>query len=259
MTTYVSSPDWEKLMEEARSVLKRFDDLRYDLRDYERRRDEVVRMYSTGQISREVFDSLMGELKQKMLPLVREYFQLKGRLRELEAQLRLATTRLSVEARASESSLYRASFEREQQIRSLLNRVGGVLESVQNALKNVSVERELRMLDVLLDVLTGDELKAWEGAIEEVIEGWGRARFTYASRIEELERKIEALNDAMKELEVRFAVGELDRGEYEVKRSALEREVGELQAQLEDLQGKLEDLDFIAARCRELLSRVRAG
>ena len=245
----------EKLVEEARTVLRQLGDLQYELRDYERRRGEILRMYSTGQISREVFDSLMGELRQKMLPLVKKYFELKAKLRELEAQLRIVVTRLSVEAKASESSVYRASFERDQRVRQMLSRVGSSLEDVQNALKSADVERELRMLDVLLDVLPKEEVEAWRQAIEEVAEGWAKARFSYAGRVEELERKIEALNDSLKELEVRFAVGEFDRGEYEVRRSAIEREIGELQAQLEELQEKLEDLDLIAARCREFLAK----
>jgi len=245
----------EKLIEEARSALRQLSDLQYELRDYERRRSEILRMYSTGQISQEVFDNLMGELRQKMLPLVRRYFELKAKLRELEAQLRLVVTRLSVEARASESSVYRASFERDQRVRQALSRIGGALEDVQNALKSADVERELRMLDVLLDVLPREEAEAWRQAISEVVDGWAKTRFSYAGRVEELERRIESLNVALRELEVRFAVGELDRGEYEARRSSLEREIGELQAQLEDLQEKLEDLDLIAARCREFLSR----
>jgi len=245
----------EKLVEEARSVLRQLSDLQYELRDYERRRSEILRMYSTGQVSKEVFDNLMGELRQKMYPLVRKYFELKAKLRELESQLRLVVTRLSVEAKASESSVYRASFERDQRVRQALSRVGSALEDVQRELKSADVERELRMLDVLLDALPREEMDLWRQALSEVVEAWSRTRFSYASRAEEIERRIENLNDALRELEVRFAVGEFERGEYEVRRSAIEREIGELQAQLEALQEKLEDLDLIAARCRELLSR----
>ncbi|MEM0460388.1 MAG: hypothetical protein QXP94_04805 [Thermofilaceae archaeon] len=245
----------EKLLEEARSAIRQFGDLQYELRDYEKRRSEVLRMYSTGQVSREVFENLMGELKQKMLPLVKRYFELKWRLRELESQLRLVVTKLSVEARASESSPYRASFERDQRLRATLSRVGSTLEDVQQTLRNVDAERELRMLDVLLDVLPREEVEAWRQAISEVLEGWSRTRFSYASRIEELERKLESLRDALRELEIRFAVGEYERGEYELRRSAAEREAGEVQAQLEELQERLEDLDLIAARCREFLAR----
>jgi len=245
----------EKLVEGARSLLRQLSDLQYELRDYERRRGEILRMYSTGQISKEVFDGLMGELRQKMYPLVRRYFELKAKLRELESQLRLVVTRLSVEARAAESSIYRVSLDRDQRVRQALSRVGGTLEDVQRELRNADVERELRMLDVLLDVLPREEMDVWRQALGEVVEAWSRTRFSYAGRIEEIERRIENLNDSLRELEVRFAVGEFERGEYEVRRSAIEREIGELQAQLETLQEKLEDLDLIAARCRELLSR----
>jgi chromosome segregation ATPase len=245
----------EKLVEEARNVLRQMSDLQYELRDYEKRRSEILRMYSTGQVSREVFEGLMGELRQKMYPLVRKYFELKAKLRDLESQLRLVVTRLSVEAKTSESSVYRASFERDQRVRQALSRVGSALEDVQRELKNADVERELRMLDVLLDALPREEADVWKQALGEVVEAWSRARFSYAGRIEEIERRIESLNDSLKELEVRFAVGEFERGEYEVRRSAIEREMGELQAQLEALQEKLEDLDLIAARCREYLAR----
>jgi len=245
----------EKLVEEARSVLRQLSDLQYELRDYERKRSEILRMYSTGQVSKEVFDNLMGELRQKMYPLVRKYFELKAKLRELESQLRLVVTRLSVEARASEGSVYRVSLDREQRVRQALSRVGGALEDVQRELKSADVERELRMLDVLLDALPREEMDLWRQALSEVVEAWSRTRLSYASRAEEIERRLENLNDALRELEIRFAVGEFERGEYEVRRSAIEREIGELQAQLEALQEKLEDLDLIAARCRELLSR----
>ncbi len=245
----------EKLVEEARSALRQLSDLQYELRDYERRRGEILRMYSTGQISKEVFDGLMGELKQKMYPLVRRYFELKAKLRALESQLRLVVTRLSVEAKASESSVYRASFERDQRVRQALSRVGSALEDVQRELRSADVERELRMLDVLLDALPKEEMDVWRSALSEVVEAWSRTRLSYAGRIEEIERRIENLSDSLRELEVRFAVGEFEQGEYEVRKSAIEREIGELQAQLEALQEKLEDLDLIAARCRELLSR----
>ncbi|MCS7104173.1 MAG: hypothetical protein NZ954_01225 [Thermofilaceae archaeon] len=245
----------EKVVEEARSTLKQLNDLQYELRDYERRRGEILRMYSTGQVSREVYEGLMNELRQKMLPIVKKYFEAKGGLRELESKLRLLVTRLSVEAKASESSLYRASFERDQRIRQVLNRVGGALEDVQNSLKSVDVERELRMLDVLLDALPREEVNVWRQAINEVVESWSRIRFSYAGRIEEIERRIETLNDMLRELEIRFAVGEFERVDYEARRSSTEKEMSELQSQLEGLQEKLEDLDLIAARCREFLKR----
>lgn len=245
----------EKVVEEARSTLKQLNDLQYELRDYERRRGEILRMYSTGQVSKEVYEGLMNELRQKMLPIVKKYFEAKGGLRELESKLRLLVTRLSVEAKASESSPYRASFERDQRIRQVLNRVGGTLEDVQNSLKSVDVERELRMLDVLLDALPKEEVNVWRQAINEVVESWSRIRFSYAGRIEEIERRIETLNDMLRELEIRFAVGEFERADYEARRSSTEKEMSELQSQLEGLQEKLEDLDLIAARCREFLKR----
>lgn len=246
---------WEKLIDEARSTLRKFEDLQFELRDYERKRNEIIRMYSTGQVSREVFDSLMSDLRMKLFPLVRSYFELKGKLKDLEGQLQLAVTRLSVETKAA-GEPYRGSFEieREQRIRQVLNRLGGALENVRAALKGVNPENELRLFDVILDELVGkDEGGAWKPAIKEVLDAWSRIRLTYASKSEEMERQIEQLNDSLRELEVRFLVGEFDRAEYETRRSALEKEIGELQSQLEGLQERLEDLDLIAARCRRFL------
>ena len=242
----------DKLLDEARTTLRELEELRLELRDYERRRNEILRMYSTGQVSRDVFDGLMSDLRQKILPMVKKYFELKSRLKELENRLSLVTTKLSVEVKAA-SEPFRASFERDQRMRQLLNRVGGVLENVRSALKSADAERELRLLDVLLDSLPRGEIESWKPSISEVLEEWSKIRFSYASRIEEIERRIEQLNDDLKLLEVRFLVGEFDRSEYEARRAAIEREIGELRSQLEALQEKLEDLDLIAARCRELI------
>lgn len=248
------SDQWEKLVDEARSTLRKFEELQLELRDYERKRNEIVRMYSTGQVSREVFDNLVSDLRVKLFPLVRSYFELKGKLRDLEGQLQLAVTKLSVETKAA-GEPYRGSFEieREQRIRQALNRLGGTLESVRAALKTTNPENELRLFDVILDELGKDEGNAWKPAIKEVLDAWSRIRLTYASRSEEMERQIEQLNDSLRELEVRFLVGEFDRAEYETRRSALEREIGELRSQLEGLQERLEDLDLTAARCRRFL------
>lgn len=247
------SEEGERLVEEARAALRELEDLLYELRDHERRRGEILRMFSTGQVTKEVYENLMSELKQKMAPLVKRYFELKNRLGILSSQLNVLTTRLRVEVRAASETSFRLSYERDQRIRQLLNRAGGTLEDVQRALKSVGVERELRFLEVLLDTVQGEGLEAWKDVTKEVIEEWSKARFSYASKIEELESQIESLRDSLRELEVRFLVGEFDRAEYEMRRASLERRVGELQGRLEELQERLEDLDLVAARCRELL------
>ncbi|MCD6358041.1 MAG: hypothetical protein DRJ96_01135 [Thermoprotei archaeon] len=247
------SEEGEKLVEEARNALREFEDLLYELRDYERRRGEILRMFSTGQVTREVYEKLMGELRQKMTPLVKRYFELKSRLRSMESRLNVLMTRLRVEVKTSSESPFRLNYERDQRMRQLLNRAGGTLEDVQRALKSVGVERELRFLEVLLDSIRGEDIEAWRDVVREVVEEWSKARFSYASKVEEIERQMESLHDLLRELEVRFLVGEFDRAEYEARRAGLERKVGELQEQLERLQERLEDLDLVAARCRELL------
>ncbi|MEM2794415.1 MAG: hypothetical protein QXY49_01015 [Thermofilaceae archaeon] len=95
------SDQWEKLVDEARSTLRKFEELQLELKDYERKRSEIVRMYSTGQVSKEVFDNLVSDLRVKLFPLVKSYFELKGKLRDLESQLQLTVTKLSVETKAA--------------------------------------------------------------------------------------------------------------------------------------------------------------
>lgn len=250
----------ERLVREARETLREYEELMLELRDYEKRRSEIYRMFSTGQVSKEVYEALMNDLRQSMLPLVERYFRMRVKLQQLASQLRMAVTKLQVEAKTIESP-FQLTYDRRQLVRYTLDRAGRVLEEVEHYLRSVSVERELRLIEILLDSLdygTGAGIvEEWRSAIENVLTRWSEARLSYAAKVDELRRKIEALQESLRELEIRFMVGEYDRSEYEVRRTRLEREVAELTAQLESLQNKLEDMDFIAARCKEVLVRLR--
>jgi len=249
--------DGEELIRKARETLREFEDLTFELRDYEKKRGEIGRMYSTGQIGREVYDKLMMELRAKTLPLVEKYFRLKTSLIELLGQLKVALTRLQVESRTRRLPIG-SMLERGQYVKQLMDRVGGAVESVERALKTIKVERELRLLETVLDELHDNRrmIEEWRGAIKSTLDKWSNERFSYASRIEELEKRMDELQDSLRELEVRYMVGEYDRVDYESRRAGIEREMGDIQAQLEDIQARLEDLDLIAARCRELMGEA---
>jgi len=246
--------EWEEVVQSAREKLRRFEDLLLDLRDYEKRQLEIERMFTTGQIDRGVYGELMMELKSKMLPLVEEYFKLKTTLVELASRLRVILTRLQVEDKTRQLPAG-SMLEKGPYVKQLMDRIGSTLESIENSLNSVKVEKELRLLDTVIDELQKNEalLAEWRSTVSSILERWAKERFNYASSIEDLERRAEELQEALKEVEVRFMVGEFDRVEYETKRAAMEREIGEVQSRLEEMQLKLEDLDLVAARCRSLV------
>jgi chromosome segregation ATPase len=91
--------------------------------------------------------------------------------------------------------------------------------------------------------------------VDSIIESWLVDKADLESELSDLEKDANNLREQLKELWVRFMVGEYDRGEYDAKRSRLEEDLSSINTRITELRDRLDTID---ERIIELTSVIGA-
>jgi chromosome segregation ATPase len=75
-------------------------------------------------------------------------------------------------------------------------------------------------------------------------------------RIMDLELQASQIRDNIKEVEVRFAVGEMDRNIYESKISALQSSLRKIEREISEIRNYIDEIDLKIFRSSELLREI---
>jgi len=254
-----------------------------------RRLKDAEQLLAREEISRNVYDSLRMEYFTQLMPYIERYFKLKSRLREYKDRLQVLLTRLKLESNkdstsriASAINLYRI----DSRYRFLANKSakpaeGEVSSPIKSPAKlNISeieaMLNELVRLESRIDVM--DEISLleeylsisikrnpnldkseWEQYLKTVMDRWSEVKSSYLRRLEDLEAKLNELSDAIRENEIRFAVGEYDHDTYNERRIALEKRLNSIKDEIETIQRNIESTDLRILRSLELLGGVKRG
>ena len=254
-----------------------------------RRLKDAEQLLAREEISRSVYESLRMEYFTQLMPYVERYFKLKFRLKEYKNRLQVLLTRLKLESNrgstsriASAIDLYRidsryrfltsksakpAEGEASSPVRPPMKLDLSEVEAMLNELirleSRIDVIDEISLLEEYLNISIKRnpnlDKSEWEQYLKAVMDRWSEVKSSYLRRLEDLETKLNELSDAIRENEIRFAVGEYDHDTYNERRIALEKRLNAIKDEIETIQRNIESTDLRILRSLELLGGVKRG
>jgi len=242
-----------ELRDEVNENLKAFHTCVKAIKETSLKLKELNKLLKSGEISESVYMLIMEELSRNLSVSFEEMLNLRR-------MLELSRTRAKLEWAKDKKELeetigvLKNNVSMERELYSPLHRWESIISDINKALSSLTIEEELSLIEQYLSVTK--ELFDREAQSEEI----EKSRILCEQRLKalseevmNLELKSSKLKEELKEIEVMFAVGELDQRAYESKISVLQGRVRNVEREISDLQRYIDEMDMKIFRCLELL------
>jgi len=253
-----------ELRDEVNENLKAFHTCVKAIKETSLKLKELNKLLKSGEISESVYMLIMEELSRNLSVSFEEMLNLRR-------MLELSRTRAKLEWAKDKKELeetigvLKNNVSMERELYSPLHRWESIISDINKALSSLTIEEELSLIEQYLSVTK--ELFDREAQSEEIeksrilceqrlkalSEKWSTIRREKIEEVMNLELKSSKLKEELKEIEVMFAVGELDQRAYESKMSVLQGMVRNVEREISDLQRCIDEMDMKIFRCLELL------
>ncbi|MEM2240242.1 MAG: hypothetical protein QXR44_05835 [Thermoproteota archaeon] len=213
--------------------------------------EKLNQLISSGQVSSQTAESIRKDYISQLIGLLDKFFKLRSELEDLRVRCIVEMERARVNASATGSS------EIVSRLEELTIRIDDALESLDMDARLFIASQYIQHLkspDVDQSTLKEKKL-AYRRFVDSIIESWLVDKADLESELSDLERDANNLREQLKELWVRFMVGEYDRGEYDAKRVRLEEELSSMNSRITELRSRLDAID---ERIIELTSVIGA-
>lgn len=234
------------------------------------RLEELGKMLKSGELSENVYRMIMDELGDQLSISVEEIFRLREVLEITKAKAKLEWAKEKVGFTEPETKGVYMLFEREDYTRNLAgatisSRWESMISKIDSALSTLTIEEELSIIKQYLSLIESrfsprvDSAKierakmVCEQRLSRISEKWASIRRDKLERVINLELKASQIKEKIKEIEVRYAVGELDQGTYEYTMSDLRASLNRVQKTISELRKSINNMDTKMFRCSELL------
>jgi len=266
------APTWassvRQIESEVSDELKAFQSRVKEMKETSMRLDELAKMLKSGDISENVYRLIMNELGSQLSTSVEEIFRLREMLEIAKAKAKLEWAKEKIGMRELETP---ASQEKMKDIygrrevysplsrwEAIANRIDAVLSSLTVEEESSIIEQYLSLVKERLSVKGGSEgiergVALCQERMNPLSEKWSSLRRSKIESIMNLELEASRLRDALKELEVRFGVGELDQIGYEYRMSDFQVNLKKVEKEIADTRKFVDDMDMKMFRCSELL------
>ncbi len=140
-----------------------------------------------------------------------------------------------------------------------------LITKIDSALSSLAMDKELSIIEQYLSFISQNpELATNREQAEKAVsickqrlttvsEKWALARRERIERNMKLDDDINSLKDQVRELDVRYSVGELTQAVYELENSKLQNKLSKLVKEASDTRSRLDGMDRIIFRSTELL------
>ncbi|MEM3104342.1 MAG: hypothetical protein QXD69_02420, partial [Candidatus Bathyarchaeia archaeon] len=190
--------------------------------------EKLNQLISSGQVSSQTAESIRKDYISQLIGLLDKFFKLRSELEDLRVRCIVEMERARVNASATGSS------EIVSRLEELTIRIDDALESLDMDARLFIASQYIQHLkspDVDQSTLKEKKL-AYRRFVDSIIESWLVDKADLESELSDLERDANNLREQLKELWVRFMVGEYDRGEYDAKRVRLEEELSSMNSRI---------------------------
>ncbi|MCD6444145.1 hypothetical protein CW710_00890 [Candidatus Bathyarchaeota archaeon] len=228
------------LLDRVSTVLRQFNEVSDSLKEMRIKLEKLDQLILSGEVSSQTADSLRREYISQLIELLNRYFELRASLEDLRLRCIVELERAKVETGGISGSS------------GLASRIEESIFMIDDALESLDMDSRLFIASQYAQYLRNakadrDVLKErktmYRRFIDSIIESWLMEKVDLESEITELEKNANSIREKLKELWVRFMVGEYDRSEYDSRRIGLEEELSSLDRKIAELRNKVESVD----------------
>jgi len=283
----VSIKDLENVVDyfiqEFQSYVKRVKEISLSL-------EELTKLSKSGDIPETAYNLIMDDLGTQLSVSVDDVFRLRESLELAKAKAKLEwakekvstplPTTPSIESPPTQKledlkyvraysdvvqSDYFADETSRVKVYSLgLQKWDYIISKIDLALSTLPIEDETGIIEQYLSILkekisvgpktaeTEKALSLCKQRLNTISERWASIRRSQIEKLMNLELELSRINDEIKELEVRYSVGEISQQLYEVKISSLQTNLKKVEQEKSGLRSSMDDMDMKIFRSSEL-------
>jgi len=274
-------PQEKQVLNRTLSFKEVEDDVNKKIKDFQRyvdsvkeaslKLEELTKMLKSGEITEETYKLLMRELGSQLSVSIEGIFKLREALEldRAKAKLEWAKEKIrmdSLEIPENLNHMYEDDFSRRY---SPLYRWEEITSKIDKVLSSLTIAEEVSILEQYLslikDSLDGDASseagfkegkELCERRLNLILEKWSSLRRSKMDELINLDLKASEIEERIKEIEVRFAVGEIDRSAYESNISVLQGSLKNLKKEISEIRSLIDSVDMKIFRCQELLREI---
>jgi len=267
-------PAWSsstrQIENEVNAQLKVFQSYVRDIKEASLRLEELSKMLKSGEISENIYKLLLDELSSNLSLSVEQIFKIREVLEVLKAKAKIEWAREKIKIKQFEEQISesRNIFREDSLVREVYSpiyRWQEIINRIDEALSSLTFEEELSLIERYLSIVKEraspskeiEEAKTiCQQRLSALSEKWSSMRREKIGRIMDLELQASQIRDNIKEVEVRFAVGEMDRNIYESKISALQSSLRKIEREISEIRNYIDEIDLKIFRSSELLREI---
>ena len=268
-------PTWTQSMSqletEVSDDLKAFESYVKGIRETSLKLEQLAKMLQSGEIAENVHRLILDELGDHLSKSVEEIFRLREMLELAKAKAKLEWTKEKIGLTDFESEEYHSILQYDGYVKGHMDLIAplssweGIISKIDAALSSLTMEQEASIIERYLSFVKEkfssevgpEEVKRVKALCQDrlnsISERWASVRRDKIEQAVNLELKASQTKEDLKEVEVRFAVGELDQKTFEYKVSALQASSKKVAKEISDVQNYIDDMDMKIFRCSELL------
>jgi len=254
----------KQLENEVNESIKDFQSVVKEIKNMLLSLDELARMLRSGEISESIYNVLLEELSENLSASIEKAFSLREKLEVLKAKSKIEWAREKITGRAAEAREMQKYYG--ESYLAPYYRLQDLISRTEEALSTLNFEEEISIIEQYLSTIKGkgkissEKLKKIEETkkicqqrLNIISEKWSSIRRDKISQLMDLDIKSSQIKDDMKEVEVRFSIGEIDRKTYDEKMAILQSSLKKIEKEIADIRNYIDNIDLKIFRISELL------
>ncbi len=268
-------PTWtesiNQLESQVNEELKAFESYVKEIKETSLKLEQLTKMLQSGEISENVHRLIMDDLGNNLSRSVEEIFRLREMLELAKAKAKLEWAKEKVGLTEFESEETHSILQYNGYVKGHMDLISqtstweNLMSRIDATLSSLTIEQEASIIERYLSLIKEkfsseagleevNRVKAvCQGRLNSISERWATVRRDKIEQAVNLELKASQLKEDLKEVEVRFSIGELDQRTFEYKVSALQASSKKVAKEISDIQAYIDDMDMKIFRCSELL------
>jgi hypothetical protein len=257
---------------EVSTELKSFQSYVKLIKETSVRIEELAKLLKSGEILENAYNLIMGELDDQLSLAVEDIFRSREvlELDRAKAKLEWAKEKIGFkETEPQKSPITRepsnigTGFARGEYPE--ISKWKEIISKIDSTLSSLTIEEEASIIEQYLALIRGRFSQQTETEeigraiticrqrLNLISEKWASIRRSKIEQIINLELEAAKLKDEIKELEARFAVGELVQSTYESRTGVAQGSLKGNEKEIANIRSYIDDMDMKMFRCSELL------
>ena len=271
----ITKPTSTKQVEdEMDEVLKAFQTYVKEVKEASLKLNELKKMLKSGEIPKSAYNIILEELGTQLSISIEEIYRLRETLELAKAKAKLEWAKEKIGIKEFEESILtklkddaylRHDAYLKRELYAPLYKWKELIERIDSVLSSLTVDEEISIIEQYLylikegaSIIGGSEeieraKSVCQKRLDSISKRWTTIRSQKMEEVMDLELKASRIKNEIKEVEVRFAVGELEQSEYDYRISTLRGALNRVEKEMSEIRNYIEDIDTRIFRCSELM------